>query len=316
MKAAVIKKYGKPSVLHIDKVNEVHPNTNEVKIQIYASSVNPVDFKTRSGMLFFMSGIKFPKVLGSDFAGIITECGEGVTDYAPGDEVFGFTNAVTKGGAYGQFLCVNTSSIARKPTSLNFIEAGVTPLAASTAYQGLFKEGNMSSGMHICITGATGGVGHFAVQIAKAANCHVTGICHSHNEELAYQFGCDEVFPYDQVKFENVNRQFDLIFDSVGKYGFFTCKSLLKKEGTYVSTVPSLPTMLIPLVPSVLKQQKARHFWAKSNTADLISISQLSHQGVLKPFIENVFTIGEVSIAHELSETQKVRGKIGIEVNF
>jgi NADPH:quinone reductase-like Zn-dependent oxidoreductase len=315
MKAAIINKYGKPSVLHIGEVDEVHPKIDEVKIKVHATSVNPVDFKTRSGMIFFMSGFKFPKVLGSDFAGVIIECGEGVKDYAPGDEVYGFTNAVTKGGAYGEFLCVNTSIITRKPAGLNFVEAGVIPLAASTAYQGLFHKGKMTSGMHVCITGATGGVGHLAVQIAKAANCHVTGICHSRNEELALQLGCDEVLPYNQVDFKKGNRRFDLIFDAVGKYGLGTFKSLLKNDGIYVSTIPSLSTMNIPLLSSIYKQ-KGCYFWANSNTSDLNSISLLMEQGALKPFIENTFTIREVAKAHALSETQKVRGKIGIEVNF
>lgn len=316
MKAAIIKKYGKPEVLHIEEVKEVYPDRNEVKIQVRASSVNPVDFKTRSGSIFFMSGFKFPKVLGSDFSGVITECGAGVKDYVPGDEVFGFTNAVTEGGAYGEFLCVNTSIIAKKPANFNFLEAGAIPLAASTAYQGLYNEGRMASGMRVCITGATGGVGHLAVQIAKAANCHVTGICHSRNKELAHQFGCDEVLPYDQIQLEKMNQQFDLIFDAVGKYNYFTFRHLLNRGGTYVSTVPSFSTVFKPLLSSLSGSKKACHFWAKSKTADLTALSRLSEQGALKPFIESVYTIEEIAKAHALSETQKVRGKISIEVDF
>lgn len=314
MKAAVIKKYGKPEELHFADVADVYPKTNEVKIQVFASSVNPVDYKTRSGRIFFMSGWKFPKVLGSDFSGVITECGDRVNDFAVGDEVFGFTNAVTKGGAYGEFLCTETAKIAKKPTSLTFLEAGVTPLAASTAYQGLFYEGGMTAGMQICVTGATGGVGHFAVQIAKASNCHVTGICHSRNKDLAYQFGCDEVLPYDEVSFEQMDQSFDLIFDAVGKFGYFTCRGNLKKNGAYVATLPSLTTLVMPWLPSILKGHKVCFFWANSNTADLIRLSNLIDQELVKPWIENIFPIQNAAKAHALNETQKVRGKIGIEL--
>ncbi len=312
MRAAVITKYGKPDVFQIADVPDVYPKTNEVKVRVHASSVNPVDFKTRLGHIFFLSGFKFPKVLGSDFSGVITECGAGVTDFALGDEVFGFTNAVTEGGAYAQFLCCKTSKIAKIPASLTLLEAGVLPLAASTAYQGLFQEGGMTSGMHVCITGATGGVGHYAVQIAKASNCRVTGICHSQNEELAYQFGCDDVLPYDKTSWKDIDQRFDLVLDAVAKYSYAICRHTLKRNGAYVSTIPSLRTVLMPLLPAAFRAHQACHFWANSNTADLNSLARLADQGALKPYIANTYSIEEIAKAHAQSETQKVRGKIAV----
>lgn len=313
LKAAIIKKYGKPDVLHMADVVDVYPNKHEVKIHVHASSVNPVDFKTRQGKIFFMSGWSFPKVLGSDFSGVITECGASVSDFKPGDDVYGFTNAVTKGGAYGEFLCTDSSRIALKPSSLTFLEAGTMPLAASTAYQGLYEEGGMISGQRILITGATGGVGHFAVQIAKAANCHVTGICHSLNQALAYQFGCDEVLPYDQMPFTSIEQRYDIIFDAVGKYGYFTCKRHLNKQGTYVTTLPSVSAMLVHMSSFLHRGRKARFFLASSNPVDLSTLGDLVEQGLLKPYIENVFSIQDIAQVHALSETEKVRGKIGVK---
>lgn len=314
MKAAMIKKYGRPDVFFIDDVEEVYPKKHEVKIQVHATTVNPVDFKTRSGKIFFLSGWKFPKVLGSDFSGVITACGDGVSDFACGDEVFGFTNAVTEGGAYGEFLCIDAARIAKKPATLSFLEAGVTPLAALTAYQGLFYIGAMTTGMRVCITGATGGVGHFAVQLASAAECHVTGICHSHNADLAREFGCDEVLPYDQVTFQQMSQKFDLIFDAVGKFGYFTCKQNLNPNGTYVTTLPSITPMLFQLLRLSPNGQKARFFLANSNTTDLMLLNDFVDIGLLKPYIEHVFTIQDIAAVHTLNETQKVKGKIGVKV--
>lgn len=313
MKAAIIRKYGKPEVLQIEEVAQVYPQKNEVKIQVHASSVNPIDFKVRSGNIAFLSGWKYPKILGSDFSGVITECGQDVTDYKQGDEVFGFTNAATKGGAYGEYLCCDTGIIAKKPASLSFLEAGATPLTALTAFQGLYQQGRMRSGMRILVTGATGGVGHFAVQIAKAAQCHVTGVCHSLNEELAYKFGCDDVLPYDQDTFRQNKQQYDLVFDAVGKYGYFTFRANLTKHGSYVTTIPYLTTMLLQMATYLSHGHKVRFFLANSNTTDLNKLSDLVNQGLLRPFIENVFSIEDIDSVHALSETQKVRGKIGVK---
>jgi NADPH:quinone reductase-like Zn-dependent oxidoreductase len=315
MKAAIIRRYGAPKVFQHENLPDISPRANEIKIKVMASSVNPVDFKTRSGSIFFLSSFKFPKILGSDFSGIIVECGAEVKDVRVGDEVFGFTNAVTEGGAYGEFLCIDRSRIARKPTNLSFLEAAVIPLAGSTAYQGLVTLGRIKSGMRICVIGATGGVGHFAVQIAKSMGCHVTGVCHSNNAELAQRFGCDEVVPYDRIDFRAINQFFDLIFDSAGKLGYARSRHRLELQGSFISTIPSLATVLLPRLPSRVKGRQVRHFWAHSNSVDLQFLAELCEQKLLQPYIEHHFPIAQIDLAHELSESGRVRGKIAIEVN-
>ncbi len=314
MKAAVINRYGKPNVFQIETVSEPSPKEDEVKIQVIASSVNPIDYKTRSGSIFFLSGWKFPRILGSDFSGVVLECGSQVKHLKVGDEVFGFSQAATKGGAYAEVMSCQATRVANKPRNLNHDEAATIPLAGLTAYQALYKEGNMTTGMQVLITGATGGVGHFAVQIAKAAGCHVTGVCHSRNKELAIQLGCDEVSPYDQIDFRKKLQRYDLIFDGVGKFSYSTCRNILKQKGTYVSTLPYPSVILLHAISPYMTGKKGRFILAHANTAELEILGSLSNDGLLNPFIENYFSLLEITKAHALSETGRVRGKIVVHV--
>ncbi|MGF7048149.1 NADPH:quinone reductase-like Zn-dependent oxidoreductase [Paenibacillus sp. DS2015] len=315
MQAAVIHKYGKSDIFQIETVPKPSPRSDEVQIRVINSSVNPIDFKTRSGSIFFLSGWKFPRILGGDFSGVVTQCGSQVNHLKAGDEVYGFSSAATKGGAYGAFMCCPASRVALKPDHLSHHQAASLPLAGLTAYQALHKEGNILPNMRVLITGATGGVGHFAVQIAKAAGCHVTGVCHSRNIELATTIGCDEVLPYDHSDFRQSGDQYDLIFDAVAKYGYYSCRKNLRPQGSYVSTVPSPSVMIMHVISKSSSRKRGRMVSANGNTADLEILSRLSNKGLLSPYIENVFPLSEIAKAHALSETEKVRGKIVIQVS-
>lgn len=315
MRAAVIHRYGKPDIFQIETVPKPLPRLDEVQIRVIASSVNPIDYRTRSGSLFFLSGWKFPRILGADFSGVVTQCGSQVGHLKPGDEVFGFSSAITKGGAYGEFMCCPASKVAVKPAHLNDQQAATIPLAGLTAYQALHKEGNMSSDMKVLITGATGGVGHFGVQIAKAAGCHVTGVCHSRNTELATTFGCDEVLPYDQSDFRQSHQQYDLILDAVAKYGYHSCRHKLRSQGSYVSTVPYPTIMMMHMISRFSSGRRGKFVSANANTADLEILGRMSNEGLLNPYIENVFPLSEIAKAHVLSETSKTRGKIVIQIS-
>jgi len=311
----MIHKYGKPDVFQIETVPKPSPRSDEVQIRVITSSVNPIDYKTRSGSVFFLSGLKFPRILGADFSGVVTQCGSQVSHLKAGDEVFGFSSAATMGGAYGEFMCCPASRVALKPAHLNDQQAAAIPLAGITAYQALHKEGNMSSGMRVLITGATGGVGHFAIQIAKAAGCHVTGVCHSGNIELATVLGCDEVLPYNHSDFRKSSDKYDLIFDAVAKYGYYSCREKMRPQGSYVSTVPYPSVILMHMISKSSSGRRGRIVSASGNTADLETLGRLSNEGLLNPFIENVFPLSDIAQAHALSETTKVRGKIVIQVS-
>lgn len=314
MRAAVIRKYGPPSIFTTESLPEPQPGPNEVKIKVMASSVNPVDWKVRSGSLAVLAGWQFPRVLGADFSGEVVACGAQVTNYAPGAAVFGFTSAIWGPGAYAEYVCCPTAKLAHKPSLLDHTRAATVPLAGSTAYQALYQHGNLKPGMHVLVTGATGGVGHFAVQIAKAAGCTVYGVCHSSNAQLARQLGCDEVLPYDQTDFRQSSTRFALIFDAAAKYGYFSCRRVLAKNGSYVGTLP-MPFLLLAHGLSFLPGKKGRFVGVASRTAQLNFLAGLCNSGKLMPLVEHQFPLTALADAHALSETEKVRGKIAIRIS-
>jgi NADPH:quinone reductase-like Zn-dependent oxidoreductase len=315
MKAAVIRKYGKPEVFQIEEMPEPAPKSNQVKVKIIASSVNPVDWKVRSGALAVLTGWKFPRILGGDFAGTVVECGSEVNDIKIGDEVFGLSNAMSIGRAYAEYITCDANKLAIKPGKLSFLESGSIPLAGSTAYQALHNMGKIKPGMRVLITGATGGVGHFAVQIAKAENCHVTGVCHSRNAELAKQIGCDEVLTYDTTNVTKSKNRYDIIFDAAAKYGYLSCRSMLTSKGTFVSTLPMPFLMMMHGFSYIFPWKKGRFVGVMSNRKDLDQLARLGNEGKLHPFIENTFPLEKIAEAHALSETEKVRGKIAIRIS-
>lgn len=312
MKAAVIRKYGGPDAFRIEEIPEPNPGAGEIKVRMRATSINPIDYKVRKGYLFFLSGVRFPKILGSDFAGIIEKCGEGVEGFAPGDEVYGFTNSASQGGGLAEALCCKASIVSKKPASLNFEEAAAVPLAASTAYQALVPIGGLKSGMRVLVIGATGGVGHYAVQLAALLGAHVTGVCRSSGEAAARALGCDEVIAYDRDDFHKSGQTFDIIFDAAGKYGFRNCRSLLTEQGTYITTIPG-PSAMLGRMLSGSTGRKARFVVANSNDTDLSLMRQWCDEGRLKPMIEAVFPLIETRQAYELAESGRTRGKVVIQ---
>ncbi|NGZ74925.1 NAD(P)-dependent alcohol dehydrogenase [Saccharibacillus alkalitolerans] len=311
MKAAVIRRYGGPDAFRLEEVAERDPAAGEIKIRTRATSINPIDFKVRRGYMFFLSGFRFPKILCSDFSGIVEKCGSGVTGFSPGDEVYGFTNGAAQGGGLAESLCCQASIASRKPAALNFEEAAAVPLAASTAYQALTKAGGLQSGMRVMIIGATGGVGHFAVQLAGILGARVTGVCRSSGESAARELGCEEVIAYDREDFRQRGQTFDVIFDAAGKYGFGTCRSLLTAQGAYVTTVPG-PAVMLRRALTAAGGRKARFVVANSNDADLSLLRGWCGEGRLRPTIEAVFPLEETRQAYELAESGKTRGKVVI----
>ncbi|MEJ8306493.1 NAD(P)-dependent alcohol dehydrogenase [Saccharibacillus sacchari] len=315
MKAAVITKYGGLDAFRIQDRPEPRPRAGELKVRMQATSINPIDFKVRKGYMFFLSGFRFPKILGSDFCGIVEACGEGVTGFAVGDEVYGFTNGASQGGASAEVMCCKASVASKKPALLSFEEAAAVPLAASTAYQALTREGGLKSGMKVLVIGATGGVGHYAVQLAAIAGAHVTGVCRSSGVETAKALGCDAVIAYDREDFRRSGQTFDVIFDAAGKSGFGECRSLLNEQGTYVTTIPG-PSVMLRRVLTGSKGRKARFVMANSNDTDLSLMRKWCDEGQLKPLIEAVFPLDETRQAYELAESGKTRGKVVIRTSL
>lgn len=311
MRAAVIRKYGPPGVFRIEEMPEPEPGPTQVKIKVMASSVNPVDWKIRSGSVAFLSGWRFPKILGGDFSGVVTACGEQVNDFQVGDAVFGLSPAMWKAGAYAEFLCCDAGHLARKPVSLDHLHVAVIPLAGSTAFQALRDCAKLRPGMRLLVTGATGGVGHFAVQLGKITGADVYGVCHSRNAETALALGCAEVLPYDRIDFRKTAQRFDVIFDATAKYGYLSCRASLLPGGTYVSTLPT-PALLLGHACSFLPGKCGKFIGVASRNQDLQQLAGYCDNGTLRPLIAQTFPLEQIAEAHLLSETEKTRGKIAV----
>jgi NADPH:quinone reductase-like Zn-dependent oxidoreductase len=234
MKAAVYTRYGPPDVVQITDVEKPVPKDHEVLIRVRAASVNPGDWHFMRGAPYFlriMTGLRKPKVtrLGIDVAGQVEAVGRNVTQFKPGNEVFGACR-----GAFAEYACTSESSLVTKPNNVTFEQAGSVPVAALTALQGLRNKGQIQPGQKILINGAAGGVGTFAVQIAKWFGAHVTGVCSTRNVEMVRSIGADQVIDYTQEDFTKGTQRYDLMFDSVGNHSLSACRRLLNPKGIYI----------------------------------------------------------------------------------
>ncbi|MCC5599122.1 NAD(P)-dependent alcohol dehydrogenase [Nostoc favosum] len=313
MKAVVIRRYGAAEVLQYQDVEQPKIEPTQLLVKVRASSVNPIDWKIRQGMLSLISGSKFPKILGFDVAGEVVEVGSGVTRFKPGDAIYGSTSF--PGGGYAEFAAVPENLVALKPTNLNYEEAAVVPLAALTALQSLRNEGNIKTGQTVLINGAAGGVGIFAVQIAKALGAVVTGVSSTKNLDLVKSLGADRVIDYTQQDFSQDTVQYDIIFDAVGKRSLSQTKRVLKPNGIYITTLPSPKVLLESVLTAFLPGQKAKFILEKPNTQDLVYLKELIEAGKIRVVIDRTYPLPELAAAHAYSETGRAMGKIAIAVS-
>jgi 2-desacetyl-2-hydroxyethyl bacteriochlorophyllide A dehydrogenase len=310
MKAVVIRRYGAAEVLQYEDVEQPKIEPTQLLVKVRASSVNPIDWKIRQGMLSLISGSKFPKILGFDVAGEVVAVGSGVTRFKPGDAIYGSTSF--PGGGYAEFAAVPENLVALKPANLNYEEAAAVPLAALTALQALRNEGNIQTGQTVLINGATGGVGTFAVQIAKALGAVVTGVSSTKNLDLVKSLGADRVIDYTQQDFTEDTAQYDIIFDAVGKRSLSQTKKVLKPNGIYITTIPSPEVFLESVLTAFLPIQKAKFILEKPNTQDLVYLKELIEAGKIRVVIDRTYPLQELAAAHNYSETGRAVGKIAI----
>lgn len=309
MKAVIIKKYGTSDVLQISEIEKPEITENEILVKIRAASVNPVDYKIRRGDLKLFTSRKFPKMLGADFSGEIVEIGEKITDFAIGDSVFGMLSA-TRGGAYAEYVAVEPKTIIRKPENLDFEQAAAIPLAAETALQALRNLGQIKRGDTVLVNGSTGGVGHFAVQIAHAYGAEVTAICSKRNVELSKRLGAEEVVDYKAINFNELNGKYDIIFDVVSNFRISEAKKMLKPKGIYIATLPTPGKIVQNIFSPILGRKVFRIIMTRHNQEDLKELKILVKSGRLEPVIEHRFKLEEIVRAHRQMETGHTRGKI------
>ncbi|MBL7129114.1 MAG: NAD(P)-dependent alcohol dehydrogenase [Ignavibacteria bacterium] len=314
MRAVVTTKFGPPEVLEIQEVEKPKIKDNEILVRVYASSINPVDWKLRSGYMKILLGFKPTKILGADYSGIVTEVGRKVSDFKVGDAVFGLLHAY-KGGAYAEFLKAKEKYTCLKPKNLNFEEAASIPLATLTSYQALVHEGKIKHGNHVMVNGCTGGVGIAGVQIAKAFGCIVTGVCSTKNLEIAKKVGVDHVIDYTKNGILKDKNTFDIFLDAVANQSFFRAKETLKPNGTYITTLPGFHAFVLAPFINIINSKKLRKVLiapSKMRTKDLKVLKELIENGKLKPVIEKVYPIEQIREAHTRSETGRVVGKVVI----
>jgi NADPH:quinone reductase-like Zn-dependent oxidoreductase len=318
MRAVVINEYGPSEKLTLVDLKEPSPRPDEVLIRVRAAGVNPVDWKIRGGMLKIVLWLKFPFVPGFDISGDVAAVGSRVTRFKPGDPVYAMLGP-PRGGGYAELAVAPESAVARKAHSQRYIEAASMPIAALTALQGLRDLGRLKPGQSVLINGASGGVGTFAVQIARALGARVTGVCGPKNVGLVRSLGAEMVLDYTKEDFTAPGKTYDVILDAVAKSSFANCRKVLAPAGTYVTTLPSVDVLiqgmvLLPLLSLVGQCQRALTLFAKARREDLEYLARLADEGKLKPVIDRVYPLDQARAAHDQSESERTRGKLVLEI--
>ena len=314
MKATYLLSYGQPGSLQFGEMPEPVLQKHSALVEVKAVSVNPVDWKIRQGVLRLILGSKFPRIIGSDFAGVVKEVAPGIDDFKAGDRVYGAIPVFSgKPGALAEFANVPHNALRAMPEGLSFEEAASLPIAALTALNGLRRCG-AGEGTRVLVNGATGGVGHFGVQAAKAKGAHVTATCGAGNTELARELGADEVFGYSGNRAIPMGIQFDAILDAWGMMGHKEIYRLLKPEGVYASPL-YMPWTIFPA--SWVRIRYGRKMTScnmRKRPQDYDELEALIEQKKLHLVIENVYPLEKSSEAFDKAEFGKPRGKVIIKV--
>jgi len=309
MNAVRVHRYGGPEVLSYEQVQFPQPGPGEVLIRARAAGVNPLDWKFRNGYVKDLIPLPLPAIPGWDFAGVVAATGAFVEGLQPGDEVFGMSD-LSRGGAYAEYIVVQDSEVALKPTSIDYLRAAAIPVSALTAWQSLFDAAELSAGQSVLIHGAAGGVGSFASQLAKWRGAYVIGTASEHNHQFVRRLGVDEVIDYRTTRFEENFRNIDVVLDAVGRRTQQRSWKALKPGGMLVSVV-SAPSAEDALANGV------RHafVFVQPNALQLDKITDLVDSGVIQPFVQTVFPLSEAGVAHQLSQAHHARGKIVLRID-
>jgi NADPH:quinone reductase-like Zn-dependent oxidoreductase len=316
--------YGGPEVLRIEAVAKPTPSDDQVLVRVHVAALNPLDWHSMRGEPYFMrlgGGIGTPQdtTVGVDFAGTVETVGKNIKRFKPGDQIFG-----GRSGALAQYVVVSErSSVVHKPASVTFEQAAAIPIAAITALQGLRDHGHLEAGQSVLINGASGGVGTFAVQIAKSMGAQVTGVCSTRNLDLVRSLGADLVIDYTHENFTDRAERYDLILDNVGSQTLGRLRSVLKPTGRIVivggaSRDPWLGPLIEPLKAMAVApfvDHDMGMFIAHMNQPDLTTLAKLMESGAVRSVIDRTFGLSEVSTAMEYLETGRARGKVLVKIS-
>ena len=323
MKAIVYDHYGPPDVLQFEEAEKPLPSPDQVLIKVRASSVNPYDWHFIRGtpsLIRLFIGLRTPKLrrLGADVAGVVEAVGSSVTSFKPGDAVFG-----TAKGSFAEYACASPSTLASKPDNLTWEQAASAPIAGITALQGLRDKAGILTGQHVLINGASGGVGTFAVQIAKSLKARVTAVCSTRNVELVRSLGADQVIDYTCQDFLHSAARYDVFFDLVGNQPLAACLNMLQPKGIYIGcggggpdrpSTELLGSMLHSLLSRPFISQKMPGLIAKVNTGDLNFLACLMRSGKVTPVLDRTYALKETAEAIRYIEQGHARGKVAITI--
>lgn len=311
MKAIVYRRYGPPEVLEYTDVPEPQIKEDQMLVKVHAAGINPVDWKLRAGHP------KIPafkqRIPGSDLSGEVVQVGKAVTRFKIGDPVFGVVSPFS-GGACAEYVAVPEKNAALKQGTVSFEEAASLPIAGLTALQSLRDLGKIKEGDRVLINGASGGVGHFAVQIATGYGAEVTGVTSGKNVDFVKSLGAALVIDYTQEDFTISDPRYDILFDAVANRTFKECKPILTPKGVYITTLPSVETVLRMLIQPFLGDPKARIFFVKTRSADLQNLAEWCEAKKLRPVIDRTFPLSQTAEAHRYGEAGHARGKIVIDL--
>jgi NADPH:quinone reductase-like Zn-dependent oxidoreductase len=335
MKAIVYHNYGSPDVLKCEEIEKPIAKDDQVLIKVRAASVNPLDEGLMKGGGRVVTGLRKPKVtrLGVDVAGQVEAVGSNVTQFKPGDEVFGVCirnpqdSAVkvwVPQGAFAEYACAPESALVMKPSNVTFEQAASAPVASFTALQGLRDKGHIQPGEKVLINGAAGGVGTFAVQIAKSFGADVTGVCSTRNVDMVRSIGADRVIDYTHEDFTKSGGRYDLLFDCVGNHSLSACRRVLNAKGICIMVgersgrgmIGILVRVITALVLSRFVSQKFVTFLARPSKEDLNIMHDLMKAGKVKPVIDKCYWLSEVPEAIRYLGEGHARGKVGITLGI
>ena len=319
MKAVVYRDFGSPDVLSVEDVEKPTPRDDEVLVAVHAAAVNMFDWYMVRGKPFvfrLVLGPGRPKPLGVDLAGVVEAVGRNVTRFKPGDEVFGTgrDKMRAKRGSFAEYVSTPEKMLAIKPRNVTFEQAAGVPVAGLTALQGLRNRGLLRRGQKVLVNGASGGVGTFAVQIAKAFGADVTGVCSTRNVEMVQRIGADHVIDYTRENFTTGAVRYDVILDIVGSQSWPDCRRMLTDNGKYVA-VGGPPRRALPLMlREPFTRGKLVTFIARANLADLNVLRELIEDGRVTPVVDRTYPLEETAEAVRYVAAGHTRGKVVIKV--
>ncbi|KPQ34486.1 MAG: Zn-dependent oxidoreductase [Phormidesmis priestleyi Ana] len=315
MKAAVISRYGPPDVFQIADIDRPEIKPDQLLVKVLASSINPIEWKMRKGMLKLLTGNSFPITLGFDVSGEVVEIGSQVTRFKPGDLIYARMDQLM-GGAYAEYAAVSEKVAALKPRNMTHEEAAAVPLAGMTALQAIRDEGAFKPGQSVLINGASGGVGTYAVQIAKVLGASVvTGVCSGKNMALVKRLGADAVIDYTQQEVTQLKDKYDIVFDVVGNRSLSECQPILKPKGIYVTTQPYPGNYLKSILSLLWPGQKYKVILLKSKAADLEYLTEQIEAGKVCSVIDRTYSLEQIAEAHAYAEAEHTVGKNVISIS-